>query len=84
MTKLDLKKGDRVTYVAYKKKERGIVKSFSDETHVFVVYHCGEDWDRYFDYTAARTNINDLILGWPEEEPITGNTEEVTSDESLL
>ena len=56
--------GQKVTYVSVGKVERGIVKSFSDDEHVFVVYHCDGNWDRYFDYTAARTEIIDLVLGW--------------------
>jgi len=58
--------GEKVQYITSYKVEKGIVKSISDESHVFVVYHCGDDWDNYRDYTASRTNINYLILGWPE------------------
>jgi hypothetical protein len=56
--------GDKVTYISTGKIEHGIVKSASDENHVFVVYHCGDNWERYFDYTAARTRIEDLVEGW--------------------
>jgi len=56
--------GDKVTYIGVSKKEHGIVKSISDDNHVFVVYNCDNNWDRYFDYTAARTAIADLIEGW--------------------
>ena len=59
-----MKPGDLVTYVTPFKKERGIVKSLSDDNHVFVVYHCGGDWQNYKDYTAARTAITDLKKGW--------------------
>lgn len=59
--------GDHVTFHGYKKKEIGIVKSISDESHVFVVYHCDDNWHRYEEYTAARTKISDLTYGWPGE-----------------
>ena len=61
--------GDKVTYLSFGKVEHGIVKSISDADHVFVVYHCAGNWDRYFDYTAARTEISDLVLGWVEDAP---------------
>ena len=61
---LMFKIGDKVTYIKSHKKERGIVKSISDNKHVFVVYHCGDDWKYYKNYTAARTRISDLVLGW--------------------
>ena len=48
-------------------EEKGIVKSMSDENHVFVVYKCAGEWDRYMSYTAARTKISDLRLGWGDE-----------------
>ncbi len=68
-----MKPGNKVTYRPFKGcdddcLEKGIVKSLSeDRNYVFVVYYCGEDWDNYMDYTAARTNINQLIEGWPDE-----------------
>jgi len=57
--------GEKVEYISYNKIEKGIVKSISDDYHVFVVYHCGDDWHHYRDYTAARTNITNLSHGWP-------------------
>jgi hypothetical protein len=56
--------GDKVTYITEYKKEIGIVKSTSDENNTFVVYHCGDDWDHYQEYTAARTANIDLKKGW--------------------
>jgi hypothetical protein len=61
--------GQKVTYISFGKVEHGIVKSLSDAEHVFVVYHCDGNWDRYFDYTAARTEISDLVPGWVEDAP---------------
>ena len=60
--------GDKVTYItlAPYKKERGIVKGLSSEGYVFVVYHCDNNWDRYFDSPAARTDMTDLVEGWDE------------------
>lgn len=61
-----LSKGQKVTYAPdYGEPERGKVKSFSEDPNfVFVVYNCGGNWDNYENYTAARTNIKDLKLGW--------------------
>ena len=44
--------------------ENGIVKSISDELHVFVVYHWNEEPENFENYTGARTNIEDLYEGW--------------------
>ena len=30
----------------------------------WVVYNCANQWDRYYDYTSAKTNLSDLKLGW--------------------
>jgi hypothetical protein len=56
--------GDKVTFKTKWKTEKGIVKSLSDDDHVFVVYNCNDDWENYADYTGARTRIIDLVLGW--------------------
>lgn len=59
------KPGQTVTYKPAKGvPEKGIVKSISDEQHVFVVYHCDNNWSNYSEYTAARTRIEDLEPGW--------------------
>lgn len=59
-----MKAGQKVTYKSYKKLVHGIVKSISDIEHVFVVYNCNEEWHKYFNYTAERTKIKDLVVGW--------------------
>lgn len=56
--------GDKVTYISFNKKEHGIIKSISDENHVFVVYQCNNNWKEYYNYTAARTRIQDLLIDW--------------------
>lgn len=61
---MNFKIGDKVTYNPGYKKENGIIKSISDDKHVFVVYNCGGDWNNYKNYTAARTRIEDLTIGW--------------------
>jgi hypothetical protein len=58
------KPGDRVTYKTESKSENGVVKSVSDENHVFVVYHCDDGWDRCEEHAAVRTRISDLVMGW--------------------
>ena len=73
MTKNELKPGDKVSYIPYKGCEEkyyqnGIVSQLSDiDGHVRVVYKCAEDWENFHEYTSALTNINDLKLGWNEE-----------------
>lgn len=59
----DLTKEDTGRYVVYtdgtKEKQCGRIKSWND-TWIFVVYHCADEWDNYQDYTAAATNPDDL------------------------
>lgn len=52
--------GDPVIYSNGFKKERGIIKSLSDINNVFVVYNCGDNWENYENYTAARAPIKHL------------------------
>lgn len=62
-----LKPGDRVTYVpVHGKPEIGIVKRINEHSpgSVFVVYNCDGEWSRYQDFTAASTNVRNLIKGW--------------------
>lgn len=63
---MNIKVGSKVTYVTPHKTECGIVKSIPDDDYAFVVYHCAGNWDDYENYTAARTRIADLELGWKE------------------
>ena len=62
--------GDLVHYIPFDGcdallYENGVVKRLCDEdTHVFVVYHCADNWAHYQDYTGNRTNINQLKQGW--------------------
>jgi hypothetical protein len=48
--------------------ENGIVKEVRDECDdaVWVVYNCAGEWDRYREYTSAKTNLRDLCIGWRE------------------
>ena len=69
------KPGDKVTYrpehylTDPDKWEHGIVKSVCpDGQAFFVVYHWGEDWRKYRNYTGARTNERDLVEGWLDRE----------------
>ena len=59
--------GDKVTYRKKMENEKGIIKSIPDDDHAFVVYHCAGKWDRYREYTAARTRLEDLTPGWDDE-----------------
>lgn len=60
------KVGMKVTYKTEHKKEHGIIKSMSSDTCVFVVYNCAGEWNNYKNYTAARTNMCDLVEDWIE------------------
>jgi hypothetical protein len=42
--------------------EVGKIKSWND-TFIFVVYKCDDNWDRYQDYTGCATNPGDLVYG---------------------
>lgn len=70
MNKKDIETGMKVHYIPYKgctdnEMENGIVKSFANDTdYVFVVFHCGDEWGNYFNYTGQRTAISDLKEGW--------------------
>ena len=55
MSKEQFSKGDRVVYDNGHKTEVGIVKSIAADGDLFIVYHCGGNWHRYQDYTAAKT-----------------------------
>ncbi len=66
---LVLKEGDKVHYnPAFGKQENGIVKAVNTLS-ADVVYCCGGNWEKYKDYTSARTAIKDLELGWVDLTP---------------
>lgn len=71
LSKEELKIGSPV-YYHYPRKgdipQNGIIKSFSDDEHVFVVYHWDENLKDYQNYTAARTRICDLHPGWVDKD----------------
>ncbi len=50
----------------------GMIKSFND-SWVFVVYNCADDWDNFRNYTAAATDRNDLEFA-PESEASNENS----------
>jgi len=58
---LDIK--DLGAWVEYKggagEKEKGRIKSWND-TYIFVVYKCANEWDRYKDFTGVATSPKDL------------------------
>ncbi|MCK5131728.1 MAG: hypothetical protein KAR40_06195 [Candidatus Sabulitectum sp.] len=60
---MDIKRLRKGMWVEYSpehgKPQAGRVK-YWNEKFVFVVYHCGDDWDNYTDYTAAATYVGDL------------------------
>lgn len=64
------KKGDKVHYIPFdvcdkESYENGMVKeNCDDEENLWVVYHCGEEWDNFENYTAANTSIRQLEIGW--------------------
>ena len=44
--------------------ENGLVKELRAPDGVWVVYNCDNEWDRYLDYTASKTRMQDLRLEW--------------------
>jgi len=58
-----LTKDDIGRWVRYKDgtggKEDGRIKSWNDN-YIFVVYHCNNEWSRFYDFTGAGTNPSDL------------------------
>ncbi len=46
--------------------ENGIVKEVRENVDdaVWVVYNCAGEWDRYREYTSAKTQLIDLKPGW--------------------
>lgn len=68
---------DKVTYIP--KNEKGIIKSIGDDGNIFVVYHCDGKWEEYFNYTAALTREEDLVLGWKMGMSIKEFQERLTS-----
>ncbi len=68
MSKTTFTPGQKVNYVTTAgQPENGIVKSVGADGNPFVVYKCGGNWERYMDYTGARTNASDLRDGWVTE-----------------
>ena len=58
----ELTKKDIGRWVVYKpnlENERGKIKSWND-TYIFVVYKCANNWDRFQDYTGQATSSRDL------------------------
>jgi len=51
--------GKWVIYNPGYKKEKGKIKSWND-TFIFVVYKCADDWNNFIDYTGCATNPKDL------------------------
>ena len=64
-----LKDEDKGRWVIYTggvgETQKGKIKSWND-TWIFVVYHCADEWDNYQDYTAAATEPSDLKFEIPK------------------
>lgn len=62
MLESELAVGRWVYYTGgYGPNQKGRIKHWRGDW-VFVVYKCGDDWNNYQDYTAARTNRKYLIF----------------------
>ena len=65
-----LQVGDKVHYqpehYGVSKYENGIIKEIRKDVQnaVWVVYNCESHWNKYQDYTSAKTNLLDIKLGW--------------------
>lgn len=66
----DVKTGIKVHYTSDEGViENGIIKSFEKSKRlIYVVYNCDNEWERYYDYTGSMTYIDDLTLGWVNDE----------------
>jgi hypothetical protein len=51
-------------YYGEDKWENGVVKELRAYDGVWVVYNCSGNWENYANYTAAKTHLKDLGLGW--------------------
>lgn len=64
----DFRFGQKVHHISMigkKDLQNGIVKSKSfDDTGIFVVFKCNNDWDNYMNYTGVYCSPDMLIDGW--------------------
>ena len=44
--------------------QNGMVKSISDDEHLFIVFNCNGEWNNIQNYTAQRTNIKQIGKDW--------------------
>jgi hypothetical protein len=68
-----MKPGDKVHFIPDENSRRnlngfemvdfGIVKEVRDDA-IFVVFHCGRNWDDYWKYTGAMCNASCVFPGW--------------------
>ena len=69
-----LKVGDKVHYkpshFPLNGFENGIVKEIRSHIlhKVWVVYNCAGNWEDYKEYTGCATSLNDLNIGWINED----------------
>jgi hypothetical protein len=61
-----------VYHPAFGAPERGRIKSWGPHV-IYVVYHCGEQWDNFSDYTAAATLPSQLDLDLMSTTPCAGD-----------
>lgn len=61
--------GKWVMYDSGHKSEKGRIKSWNDK-YVFVVYHCGDDWDGWQNYTGVATRPEDLTFKENQNEKL--------------
>lgn len=54
-----LTEADKGRWVSYLGQEKGRIKGWNN-SYIFVVYKCNEDWDNYQNYTAASTHPKSL------------------------
>lgn len=59
LTKADI--GRYVEYTSHNTTKKGRIKSFND-SWIFVVFHCDNQWDNYKDYIAAACSPKNLTF----------------------
>jgi hypothetical protein len=66
----DLRIGQKVHYqpkhYGPTRWENGMIKEIREDEldAVWVVYNCNGEWERFKEYTSAKTNLRDLEFGW--------------------
>lgn len=62
-----MKPGDKVHYIKSEgKSENGIIQRMHPtlKNHAWIVFHCGNDWKNYKNYTGMLMSLDLVKKGW--------------------